>query len=251
MKPMFEGGVAVDRTVESRDPEVTAKAKRRRFTGAYKLRILREADALLETGGVGEMLRREGLYSSHLSTRRRERQRGELDALDLIRDVMLASASIPVAFPPQIFEVEVDGERYDEMHVDGGVTRQSFLFSFGLDDKALAERLGAKGQTTAYIIRNSRLKPKWQSVNNSIIEISGRSISSLIRTQGIGDLFSEYLGARANDFDYNLAFIPGSFNAVSNEMFDREYMNTLYQLGYDMASKGYPWKKRPPGVDAQ
>jgi transposase-like protein len=81
MKPMFEGGVAVDRTVESRDPEVTAKAKRRRFTGAYKLRILREADALLETGGVGEMLRREGLYSSHLSTWRRERQRGELDAL--------------------------------------------------------------------------------------------------------------------------------------------------------------------------
>jgi hypothetical protein len=88
-------------------------------------------------------------------------------------------------------------------------------------------------------------------VNNSIVEISGRSISSLIRTQGIGDLFSEYLGARANDFDYNLAFIPGSFNAVSNEMFDREYMNALYQLGYDMASKGYPWKKRPPGVDAQ
>jgi len=81
MKPMFEGGVAVDRTVESRDPEVTAKAKRRRFTGAYKLRILREADALLETGGVGEMLRREGLYSSHLSTWRRERQRGELEGL--------------------------------------------------------------------------------------------------------------------------------------------------------------------------
>ena len=81
MKPMFEAGAAVDRTVESRDPEVTAKAKRRRFTGAYKLRILREADALLETGGVGEMLRREGLYSSHLRTWRRERQRGELDAL--------------------------------------------------------------------------------------------------------------------------------------------------------------------------
>ena len=57
MKPMFEGGVAVDRTVESPDPEVTAKAKRRRFTGAYKLRVLREADALLETGGVGEPAR--------------------------------------------------------------------------------------------------------------------------------------------------------------------------------------------------
>lgn len=176
---------------------------------------------------------------------------GAPGALDLIRDVMLASASIPVAFPPQIFEVEIGGGLYDEMHVDGGITRQSFLFSFGLDDKTLAERLGAKGQTTAYIIRNSRLKPTWQSVDHNIVEISGRSISSLIRTQGIGDLFSEYIGARANDFDYNLAFIPGSFNAVPNEMFDPEYMNALYQLGYDLASKGYPWKKRPPGVEAR
>ena len=114
----------------------------------------------------------------------------------------------------------------------------------------MAERLGAGGQTAAYISRNSKLKSKWQSVN-SIVEISGRSISSLIRTQGIGDLFSEYLGASANGFDYNLAFIPGSFDAVSNEMFDPEYMNALYQLGYELASKGYPWNKRPPGVEAQ
>ena len=71
---------------------------------------------------------------------------GAPGALDLIHDVMLASASIPIAFPPQIFEVEIDGGLYDEMHVDGGVTRQSFLFSFGLDDKTLAERLGADGQ---------------------------------------------------------------------------------------------------------
>ena len=58
-----------------------AKPKRRRFTAKYKLRILREADALDETGGVGEMLRREGLYFSYLSAWRRERERGELDGL--------------------------------------------------------------------------------------------------------------------------------------------------------------------------
>jgi len=62
-------------------PEVTAKAKRRRFSPASKLRILREADALAETGGIGELLRREGLYSSNLSTWRRERERGELEGL--------------------------------------------------------------------------------------------------------------------------------------------------------------------------
>jgi len=61
--------------------EVTAKAKRRRFSAAEKLRILRLADATTEVGGVGALLRREGLYSSHLTEWRRARAAGELDAL--------------------------------------------------------------------------------------------------------------------------------------------------------------------------
>lgn len=48
--------------------------------------------------------------------------------MDLIRDVMLASVTIPVAFPPVLIEVEADGQIYDELHVDGGVSRQSHLF---------------------------------------------------------------------------------------------------------------------------
>ncbi len=63
------------------DPEVTAKAKRRVFTAEYKARILREAEALAETGGVGEMLRREGLYSSHLTSWRRALERGGVEGL--------------------------------------------------------------------------------------------------------------------------------------------------------------------------
>jgi len=55
------------------DPEVTEQAKRRRFTAEYKLRILREADACKRDGDLGALLRREGLYSSHLATWRRQR----------------------------------------------------------------------------------------------------------------------------------------------------------------------------------
>jgi transposase-like protein len=55
------------------DPEVAERAKRRRFTAEYKLRILREADACKGDGDLGALLRREGLYSSHLSTWRRQR----------------------------------------------------------------------------------------------------------------------------------------------------------------------------------
>ena len=61
--------------------EVVAKATRRRFTAEYKRRILREADACSEPGAIGALLRREGLYSSHLTTWRAQRARGELAGL--------------------------------------------------------------------------------------------------------------------------------------------------------------------------
>ena len=63
------------------DPEVVPTAKRRRFSAAYKLGILEEADNCTERGQIGALLRREGLYSSHLSTWRRQRAQGQLDGL--------------------------------------------------------------------------------------------------------------------------------------------------------------------------
>ena len=63
------------------DPEVVAQAKRRRFTAEYKQRILTEADAAKGSGGIGALLRREGLYSSLLATWRRERKAGIVQAL--------------------------------------------------------------------------------------------------------------------------------------------------------------------------
>jgi transposase len=63
------------------DPEVLDRPRRRSFTAAYKLDILREADACTEPGQLGALLRREGLYSSHLSDWRRKREAGELQAL--------------------------------------------------------------------------------------------------------------------------------------------------------------------------
>ena len=66
---------------DSVDVEVAAKPRRRRYTADYKQRILQEAEELAKVGGVGEMLRREGLYSSHLAAWRREREQGGLAAL--------------------------------------------------------------------------------------------------------------------------------------------------------------------------
>ena len=63
------------------DPEVAEKAVRRKFTAKYKLRILQEADVCATQGQMGALLRREGLYSSNLTTWRRQRKQGALEAL--------------------------------------------------------------------------------------------------------------------------------------------------------------------------
>lgn len=63
------------------DPEIVPQAKRRTFSAAYKLRILEEADCCDQRGQIGALLRREGLYSSHLTTWRRQRATGQLAGL--------------------------------------------------------------------------------------------------------------------------------------------------------------------------
>ena len=67
------------------DPEVVPKAKRRKFTAKYKLGIIEEADTCTEPGQVGALLRREGLYSSHLSNWRQQRKKGQLQALSALK----------------------------------------------------------------------------------------------------------------------------------------------------------------------
>jgi transposase-like protein len=76
-----DGRPAAGATLAAPDPEVAAKPTRRRFTAEYKLRVLREAESQGEPGAIGALLRREGLYSTHLSAWRRERERGALEAL--------------------------------------------------------------------------------------------------------------------------------------------------------------------------
>ena len=71
----------------------------------------------------------------------------------------------------------------------------------------------------------------------------------MTRTQGLGDLYREYLGARQYGFEYNLANIPDDFEASQDEPFDPEYMGALFDLGYEMALVGYPWHTAPPGLE--
>jgi predicted patatin/cPLA2 family phospholipase len=175
---------------------------------------------------------------------------GAPNALQLVRDIMVASASIPGAFTPVYIKVEADGHRYDEIHVDGGTSSQVFLYPASLDMRWAMRQVGLKGKSRIYVIRNSRIDPDWETVKPKIFPILNRSISSLIRTQGIGDLYRIYLSAQRDGMDYNVAFIPSDFNEKPKEEFDPEYMGKLFALGYQMAKNGYPWEKAPPGFES-
>jgi predicted patatin/cPLA2 family phospholipase len=174
---------------------------------------------------------------------------GHPDALELIRKILLASASIPAMFSPVLIPVQVDGKKYDELHVDGGAASQVFIYPPGVDYDEVLERLAVPGRPKVYIIRNSRLDPMYEQVRNKLFPIAGRSIESLVRTQGIGDLYRIYLETCRDGLDFNLAYIPAEFTMESKEDFDPQYMKELFDLAYERSKEGYDWEKMPPELE--
>jgi Patatin-like phospholipase len=172
---------------------------------------------------------------------------GHPEALQLFRTVLLASAAIPAVFPPGYVKVAAaNGAVYDEMHVDGGTTRQVFLLPTQLTTNSPDRKHGVNPIRRAYIIRNGRVTPSYKPVKAKTLSIAGRAVSSLIKSQGVGDLYELYEFTRLNNIQYNLAVIPGDFADTSASAFDSVYMAKLYELGYNQALTGYPWKRTPP-----
>ena len=171
------------------------------------------------------------------------------EANQLIRDVMLASASIPGVFPPVKIKVRSGDKVYDEIHVDGGVTNQVFLYPAQVDFKKAAKVIGVSEDQTVYIIRNGYLDARWKKVDLTLTSILASSLDTMIRTQGMGDLYRIYLGALRDEAKFKLAYIPPEFSYSSNELFDPKYMRALFDFGYERARNGYPWESSPPGFE--
>jgi predicted acylesterase/phospholipase RssA len=171
------------------------------------------------------------------------------EALALFRKILLASATLPGVFAPVRIQVRVGGQNYDELHVDGGVTRQVFVapsvFAFVPADQR-PEKVGSR---RLYVIRNGKIDPEWQPVNEKVLSVTERSLATLIKNQGIGDLYRIYAITRQDGIDFNLASIPGDFSVSRDEPFDRKYMVSLFDRGYQLGSGSYPWVKTPPGLE--
>ena len=168
------------------------------------------------------------------------------EVLPLVHKILLASAAIPGTFPPVMIESQAGGQTYEEMHVDGGTASQMFVYPAGMSLKVLSLNNGVDRKRSLYIIRNARLDPEWAQVDRRTLPIAMRAIECLIQYQGIGDLYRIFSITQRDDVEFNLAYIPASFQVPHTANFDPEYMGRLYGFAEGLAAKGYPWDKRPP-----
>ncbi len=177
---------------------------------------------------------------------------GDGKALKLFRKIILASASIPIAFPPVYLTVEANDKTYNEMHVDGGIASQVFFVYDVLQgvDKAIKEkRLDiSRIRYAIYVIRNGYVDPLYKEVPDKLSTIAERAVDTTINAQGVGNLYQLYVFTQKGRGDFNLAYIPATHVSKARELFDPTEMRELFDLGFREASQGYPWKKAPPGL---
>ena len=138
---------------------------------------------------------------------------GRPEALVLIRHILLASASIPVAFPPVLFDVEARGASYQEMHVDGGTVSQAFLIPPSINPRLAQAEAGYRRKIVAYVIRNGRAITDWSDVDPQTLAIGEKAVSTMIDYNGVGDFYRFYLEMRRANAGFNLAYIGDDFHS--------------------------------------
>lgn len=174
---------------------------------------------------------------------------GDPGALNLFRQVILASASIPVAFPPVKIKVETpDGKVYDELHVDGGTTSDVTFISPQIPIReATVAALGRNLDRHLYLIMNTDIVPPYKPVRARTTAIGPAALGTLLRSNAIGDMYRFYLISQRDDVDYNAAWIPANLPcAEPEEAFDQAFMRCLYDVGADMFRAGDFWRDLPP-----
>ena len=167
-------------------------------------------------------------------------------AIELFRSVILASAAIPAAFPPVKIEVEADGKMYDELHVDGGTTREVFVLPAEAPLQAFDALYPVPPIRKFFIIKNGKASPEQEVVKPTTLQIASRAISTLIKSQNQGELYHIYRIALDAGADFNFMSVPASFDFKTTQIYDPKYQAALYAEGIKEGRKNV-WLKTPPG----
>lgn len=159
------------------------------------------------------------------------------EALSFYKKVILASAAIPIVFPPEMFKVEHGVDEYEELHVDGGISTQVFGYSI-----AREYITGASEKGEVFVIRNGYIVSSPKPVVPNLAAIGGESINGLIDAQAAGDLIRLLAFCKKDGVGYHATFIPAEFSAPRKSEFDTNYMNALFDFGYELAASGKEWE---------
>jgi hypothetical protein len=175
---------------------------------------------------------------------------GRPGALDLFRQVMLASASVPVAFPPVLFEVEANGARYDELHVDGAVGA-SLFYSGGVFDFRAARKSSGRSPAMQeiYVIHNGQLAPVHSVTSRTLSGIALRTLEAAGKAGVLGDLFRIHAVTARSEANFRWVTMPGDVSLVGETVFDPVVMGRLYELGYSQGITGDFWNAALPGLE--
>lgn len=170
---------------------------------------------------------------------------GHPGSLDLFRKVMEASASIPGIFPPVLIDVEGNGKRFAEMHVDGGVTANILIVPEAI---LLARKplLPANVRPRIYAILNGKLGPYFEVVKPTTLQIAVRAFATSVRSNTRNTLLASYEFIKRRGWTMNLAAIDDSFPNQEKPGFDTAYMRGLFEYGYERGRSGKMWWQPSP-----
>lgn len=174
---------------------------------------------------------------------------GQANALGLFRDVLVASASVPGAFPPVLLNVAVQEKSFAEMHADGGATVQVFTVPEGILSRASSPQIGGRSRSELYVLINNTLRPDFQIVKNDTLDVAARGVSSLVKAQTRSSLEATYAFTKRVGMGFHLAAMDHAIDHDAADPFNTGYMQALYRQGFDAAQAGRAWISALPAGD--
>jgi hypothetical protein len=159
---------------------------------------------------------------------------GGAPALKLFREILLASSSIPGFFQPVLIDVEANGKKFQEMHLDGTITAPFFV----APESALSSAGGGFPAGQVFVLVNGKLVPDFSIPERKLNAVLARTISVALTTGIQAEVLLIKGAAQRLGFELNIAHVPESFPEVNRGLFDRAYMEALLRYGAEQAMKG-------------
>lgn len=167
--------------------------------------------------------------------------------LELFRDVLLASASVPGLLPPVEIDIEVNGQRHAELHVDGGVAASLFLQPAMLGMSASdPDEAKVRDDLNVYVIVAGQLRLPRRRVQRKLSAVIEESVGGVLQSQMDGDLLKTYLLSRWAGASFALTAVPREMaEEASPLVFEPNKMQKLFDVGYKHAASKSGWHNAP------